>query len=314
MRLEDPMPALGVHSLDHFALEVPDLTEAADFFSAFGLDVRPEGDSAGLYTFGQPYRWAVLLPGARKRLHHLSFGIFAEDLARFRAQLKNSGIEPVDPPQGIDAQGLWVTDSDGVRVELRVAPKSSPAMKPSCEFVSSPPGEAGAPKRSAASRVRPTHLSHCLTFTRSVPRSIEFYTRVLGLKLSDRCGDDIAFLHGIHGSDHHLIAFARSEAPGLHHSAWCARSVNEIGLGAMQMAAKGYTQGWGMGRHVLGSNYFHYVRDPYGSHCEYTCDMDYIPAGLAWEARDHAPEDAFYVWGPNPPPDWTRNREAETNS
>lgn len=308
------MAPLGVHSLDHFSLEVPDLAEAADFFRAFGLDVRPEGDSAELYTFGQPHRWAVLLPGARKRLHHLSFGVFPEDLPRVRAQLENVGIRPADPPRGIATEGLWLADPDGVRVGLRVAPKSSPSMKPACEFMSSPAGEAGAPKRSAAPKVQPTHLSHCLTFTRSVPRSIGFYTRVLGLKLSDRCGDDIAFLHGIHGSDHHLIAFARSEAPGLHHSAWCTRSVNEIGLGAMQMAAKGYTEGWGMGRHVLGSNYFHYVQDPYGSHCEYTCDMDYVPAGYAWVAQDHAPEDAFYVWGPNSPPDWTRNREAEVGA
>jgi catechol 2,3-dioxygenase len=205
-----------------------------------------------------------------------------------------------------------VIDPDGVPIEIRVAPKYSPATKPQCEFVSSPEGEPGAPKRSAAPPVRPTRLSHCLTFTRSVPRSIEFYTRGLGLKLSDRCGDDIAFLHGIHGSDHHLVAFARSEAPGLHHSAWTTRSINDIGLGAMQMAEKGYAGGWGMGRHVLGSNYFHYVRDPWASHCEYTCDMDYIPPGYAWTAHDHAPEDAFYIWGPKPPEGWTVNKEAES--
>ena len=150
-----------------------------------------------------------------------------------------------------------------------------------------------------------------LTFTRDVSRAIDFYTRALGLGLSDRCGDDIAFLHGIHGSDHHLIAFARADAPGLHHCAWDVRSVNEVGLGAMQMAGQGYRAGWGLGRHVLGSNYFHYVRDPWGSHCEYTCDMDYIPAGHAWEAHDHPPEDAFYIWGPAPPKDWTVNHEAE---
>jgi len=304
-------PELGVHSLDHFALEVPDLDEAARFFRAFGLDVRTQGDTLGLYTFGQPHRWAMVLPGERKRLHHLSFGAFAADLPRFRAQLESSGIEPGNPPKGIDAPGLWVTDPDGIKIEICVAPKGSPATKPPCEFVSSPGGRPGAPKRSAAPLVKPTRLSHCMTFTRNVPRSIEFYTRALGLKLSDRCGDDIAFLHGIHGSDHHLIAFARSEAPGLHHSAWTARSVNDIGLGAMQMAAKGYTQGWGLGRHVLGSNYFHYVRDPWASHCEYTCDMDYIPSGCVWEAQDHAPEDAFYIWGPAPPNDWTVNHEAE---
>jgi hypothetical protein len=77
------------------------------------------------------------------------------------------------------------------------------------------------------------------------------------------------------------------------------------------MARKGFGEGWGLGRHVLGSNYFHYVRDPWGSYCEYSCDMDYIPAGSEWDADDHKAEDAFYVWGPNPPADFAINKEVE---
>lgn len=301
---------LGAHSLDHFALEVPDLEEAARFFTAFGLDVQREAQGLGLYSVGNAHRWAMLLPGPSKRLHHLSFGVFAPDLPRFRSLLEEQRIQRIDPPPGIESRGLWVKDPDGLRIEIIAAPKSSPSMKPDCEFVSARAGQVGAPKRSAAPTVHPRRLAHCLTFTRDVARSIDFYTRVLGLKLSDRCGEAIAFLHGIHGSDHHLIAFARSNAPGLHHCAWDVRSVDEIGLGAMQMAQAGYASGWGLGRHVLGSNYFHYVRDPWSSYCEYTCDMDYVPSGSTWNAQDHAPEDAFYIWGPEPPRDWTVNREA----
>ena len=32
--------ALGIHSLDHFVLTVPDLAQAQAFHKAFGLDVR----------------------------------------------------------------------------------------------------------------------------------------------------------------------------------------------------------------------------------------------------------------------------------
>ena len=48
----------------------------------------------------------------------------------------------------------------------------------------------------------------------------------------------------------------------------------------------GYAAGWGFGRHVLGSNYFHYVRDPWGSYCEYSAGMDYVPCGVNWEPTD----------------------------
>ena len=94
-------------------------------------------------------------------------------------------------------------------------------------------------------RTRPRRLSHVLMFTTDVRKAIEFYTRVLGMRLSDHSSDNIAFLHGIHGSDHHMIAFARSNAPGHHHFSWDVGSVDEIGAGAMHMLDKGFTKGWG---------------------------------------------------------------------
>jgi catechol 2,3-dioxygenase len=139
---------------------------------------------------------------------------------------------------------------------------------------------------------------------------VRCYADALGLRLSDEAGGVIAFMHGIHGSDHHLLAFAKSDAPGYHHSSWDVASVNDIGLGAAHMADKGYSKGWGIGRHVVGSNYFHYVADPWGSWSEYGTDIDYIPADQDWTAASYLPHDAFKVWGPEPPPDFVRNTEA----
>jgi hypothetical protein len=78
----------------------------------------------------------------------------------------------------------------------------------------------------------------------------------------------------------------------------------------MQMAARGHTRGWGPGRHIIGSNYFWYVQDPWGSFAEFSADIDYVPAGTRWNASDHPPEDAFYLWGPDPPADFVKNYEA----
>ncbi len=195
-------------------------------------------------------------------------------------------------------------------LEIRAAEKCSPNAKPVLDHPPSLSGIANAPPRSAAPFVRPKRLAHVLTFTRDVPTTLNFYIGVLGLKLSDRSGDMLGFVHAIHGSDHHIIAFLKSDAPGLHHLSWDAGSVQAIGLGAMQMAAKGYGSGWGLGRHVLGSNYFHYIRDPWNSWCEYACDIDYIPADVDWQAGDHPGEDSFYVWGPEPPKDFAVNYEA----
>lgn len=110
--------------------------------------------------------------------------------------------------------------------------------------------------------VQPRALSHLLFFSADVPRMIAFNTEVLSLRLSDRSDDIVAFMHSPHGSDHHLVALAKSHAAGLHHSSWEVGSLDEVGSGAEQMRAAGFDRGWGLGRHVLGSNYFHYVRDP----------------------------------------------------
>jgi catechol 2,3-dioxygenase-like lactoylglutathione lyase family enzyme len=219
------------------------------------------------------------------------------------------GIKRLDPPPGCLSEGLWFHDCDGTLLEIKAAPKSSPNEKNVVVHPSSPPGIRCAPLRGAASAVRPRRLAHILVFTRDIRRAIGFYTEVLGLRLSDEAGV-VAFLHGIYGSDHHMIAFAKSDAPGFHHCSWDVESAHQVGLGAMQMADEGYTAGWGLGRHVLGSNYFHYVRDPWGSYSEYSSDMDFIPVDMDWKAESYAPENGFYLWGPQPPPDFALNHEA----
>jgi catechol 2,3-dioxygenase-like lactoylglutathione lyase family enzyme len=302
---------LGVHSTDHFGLVVPDLAVAQKFYESFGLDVREESNNIGLYTYGSDHRCAVISEGSAKRLNYLSFGVFEDDFERFKVHVEKLGHRLVDPPRGSNSNGLWLHDHDGVLIELRVAAKTSPDTKSPSINVSCPAGMRGTTGRLGASPVRPRRMAHVLCFSTNIPGAINFYGRALGLRMTDRVSDGICFFHGIHGSDHHVLAFAKSNAPGLHHCSWDVGSIEEIGRGAMQMADRGYSRGWGLGRHVLGSNYFHYVRDPWGSHSEYSSGVDYIPADCDWNAKDHPPEDAFYVWGPNPPDDFIHNYEAD---
>ena len=301
---------LGVHSLDQFHFVVPDLKPAEHFYSEFGLDVSALGNGLSIATRGNAHVWGTIGEGPRKKHQYISFGAFEDDIERFAKRLQDMRITRIDPPPGLDSNGLWLRDHDGNLVEIAVKPKTSPNEKSKFSAISTGPGERGAPFRSTMKRTYPRRLAHILMFTRDVPKAIDFYTRVLGLRLSDHSGDNIAFLHEIHGSDHHMIAFARSNAPGHHHFSWDVGSVDEIGGGAMHMLGKGYDKGWGLGRHVLGSNLFHYVRDPWGSYSEYSADIDYVPADCDWNAGDHPPEDSFYAWGPNVPDDFVHNYEA----
>jgi catechol 2,3-dioxygenase-like lactoylglutathione lyase family enzyme len=294
----------AVHSLHRFVFTVPDLDEAARFYTAFGLDVRREGQRLDLYTFGHPHRWGSIHRAAGpKKLQYLSFAAYPEDIEALKRHVDSLGVTRADAHPLADEPGFWLRDPEGIAVQVLVAEKVSPDTREASTPRAIPAGKGAAPSRSTAGQVRPRRLSHILIFSSDVLRSARFYSDSVGLRLSDSSADVIAFLHGAHSSDHHMLAFAKSEGPGLHHSSWVVPDVDEVGLGMEQMTAQGYTEGWGVGRHVIGSNYFRYIRDPWGSFAEYSAGIDFIPADVEWQAADHPLADSFYVWGP-PPPDY----------
>ena len=300
---------LGIHSIDHFAIQVPDLEVARSFYDDFGLDVREEGNELGLYVQGQAHRCARVTAGAAKRLSYISFGAYADDMPRFEQRLQELGVKRTDPPAGLESNGIWFRDPWGVLLEIKVAEKSTPTEKAQVTSTVVGPNQRGAYIRAETPRIRPRRFSHMLIFTPDPMAAIRFYSQAVGLRLSDEAGGAVAFMHGVHGSDHHLLALAPSSAPGLHHSSWDVSGTNEVGLGAMQMADKGHSRGWGLGRHVLGSNYFHYVRDPWGSYAEYSAEIDYVPVDQDWPEGHWDAENGFYLWGPVPPEDFVVNYE-----
>src|SRR5207244_4020085 len=59
--------------------------------------------------------------------------------------------------------------------------------------------------RDAGLGARPRRLGHVLLFTGDLERQLDFYTRVLGMKLTDRSRQVIVFLRCT--TDHHNLAF-----------------------------------------------------------------------------------------------------------
>ncbi|WP_375197612.1 VOC family protein [Sphingobium sp.] len=301
---------LGVHSIDHFAVEVPDLEAARTFYTLFGLEVRDRNGKLELYAAGNPHRWGVLSQGAdTKRLRHLSFGIYPDEVDAFAAHLDSCGVTRIDAPEGAETDGIWFAGFDGLPINVRAADKATPSEKSHFTFTSAAPGQSGAIPNSKAPKVHPRRLSHFAIFTTDVNAAIDFYEKTLGLRLSDKSEPAVAFLHGVHGSDHHLLALVLSDRRGMHHNSWDVGSVMEVGLGGATMARAGYGPNWGVGQHVLGANYFYYVRDPWGSFSEYSADIDFIPHDVDWPAANHAPEDSMFLWGPDPFPEFIQNTE-----
>ena len=303
---------VAVHSVDQVVFTVPDIAPAVAFYTAFGMDVRHHNQQVDLYTHGHPHCWMkVVANGAPKALAFITFGIFAEDEAAFRQRIAALGIGCAAHPLAT-RPGIWLKSPDGVMMQLVVAAKVSPSAKSPANPLPGPArGTAKAPARSAVAQVLPRWLSHVLLFSPDVLGMITFCETVLGLRLSDRSVDLVAFMHTPHGSDHHLFAFVKSEAAGLHHTSWDVGSLDDVGKGSEQLRNAGYHDGWGVGRHVLGSNYFYYAKDPWGSFAEYSFDIDFVPAQPDWVSGSYAPEDSFYLWGPAVPEWFVINTEAQ---
>jgi hypothetical protein len=306
--------AIAIHSLARFVTTVPDLDAAEAFHRDFGLDVRRTGSRLDLHTYGgPPTPWATIHHAAgRKTLQYLSFACFEDDLDSIASRAASLGVARIAPHPLGEPGGLWFASPDGWPVQVVVGEKTTPDHPSIPPAMPAPLRDAGrSPLRSMVKVVRPRRLSHVLLFSPDPPRLWGFLQSVLGLRMSDHSGGGIAFLHGAHGGDHHLVAVVMSEGPGLHHCSWDVASVDEVGLGMEQMLKAGHTEGWGVGRHVLGSNYFYYARDPFGGYNEYSFDIDHIAADVDWPAGDHAPEDSFYVWGPQVPPYFVVNTEID---
>jgi len=306
-----------VTNLQHIALAVPNPDDGVQFYGDLGLDAEVRGNQATLRCRGRDQDQIVLTEGPQRRLQHICLGSSPSRFAALQARVE-AATELVDAPKGSDVDGIWCLDPDGIALNL-IAADPTPSLggpettvRAEAPAINTPGHFARIGDRAAPPRGRHNHprrLGHMLQFTRDLNSKIKFYTEVLGMRLADRVGNGLAWLYCEGGSDHHVMAFAASDAPGLHHLSFELGDVDEVGQTGMQMLEKGHRDGWGFGRHVIGSNYFHYIRDPWMGLAELYCDMDYIPADMDWQPRDWPEEDSFYAWGPDAPEDFAANYE-----
>jgi catechol 2,3-dioxygenase-like lactoylglutathione lyase family enzyme len=307
------MPVLG--SL-YFALEVPSLEEGIKFYTDAGFEMTRDGDTVRFNCAGQDRESIVLIGGAaKKKLHHIA--LRAGDLGEIAAKVPAAGGKVEAAPKGFEGEGsVWVRDPHGMLIRLIDRPKDAPlAQVPVFEI--NAPGRLVRNRRSAMlpsakyPPARPQRLGHILVFTPDVLRSVAFMTGTLGMGLADRVEDVLAFCCARKDSDHHVVAFAKSPDIGFHHASFQVSDPDEVGRGGRALVEKAGKGDWGFGRHTIGSNFFHYIQDPWGSWFEYYSDMDYIDDHALWTPTNYGMEDALASWGPVVPHDFVHNYEAE---
>ncbi|KAH7037078.1 LOW QUALITY PROTEIN: Glyoxalase/Bleomycin resistance protein/Dihydroxybiphenyl dioxygenase [Microdochium trichocladiopsis] len=139
--------------------------------------------------------------------------------------------------------------------------------------------------------------------------TFNWYTSLINLVPTDavfnpETGKDVTcFMHidlGPIYTDHHsfFLGVSPNGKPAfVHHSSYEVNDTDTQALGHKWLYEKGYTNCWGIGRHVLGSQVFDYWFDTTGNIVEHYADGDLVNQDTAFTRSPEGP-DSLYIWGP----------------
>ena len=275
--------------IHHVCLRTSDLATAAQRWSVqFGLTIRElTPERARLACAYEPYSLELVqsdVPGADHTGYELARGVTLEDAG---ARLDGLGVV-----YEFDGGALRLRDPDGHGVEL-LAYEPDPNPRPAI-----------ARSTTTLGGFHPRKLGHVNSLTGRLPEMVEFYCDVLGLRVTDRLGDEGTWLHL--GADHHTVALVGKGYYHFHHLAFELTDWGELRVALDHLAQHGRWLAWGPVRHALGQNLAAYVRIP-EEECmvELYSDMEQLSA-------DHEPREwpdnahSSNTWGILPPRSYFR--------
>jgi catechol-2,3-dioxygenase len=283
------MPVVDVKHISHIALKAQDVERQAVFYTQMVGLGETERDSAGRVYLrcNANHHSVVLVPSTEPELDHFALDVGSPAALELAASaLAREGIAYETEGAGELGQGacLRLRDPDGFVLELlgemgQVAPGYGPRA------------------------VQPRKLGHITLLVEDCKRSAEFYSEILGFRVSDWMED--LFLWMRCNPDHHGLAFAKADRSALHHFAFEVLDFSYLARQADHLMNNGYTLLYGPGRHGPGNNQFEYFRDPESNLIEFTCDVQQIWDDATYEPGTWSSQGLWINrWGPNPPDDF----------
>ncbi|WP_263247056.1 VOC family protein [Saccharopolyspora rosea] len=271
MRLQPTEPVARLRALRSVSLRTENFADSAEFYrEIWGLTpVETDRDAAWLRGTGSEHHIVELRRSERNGLGKIAFALGTPaEVDEAGRRLSALGVPmPVEPgrlDQIGGGYGLRFVDPEGRLVEL------------SCDVeavvTQDPDGLPAVPRK----------VAHVVLNTVDIDAACEFYTRVLGMRISDWSEHQMAFLRC--NADHHVIAFNQAEWTSVNHVAYEMPSMDHFMRGIGRLKHHGITPLWGPGRHGPGSNTFSYFADPAGLVCEYTSDVAQVDED-AWLCR-----------------------------
>jgi len=302
---------IPVRRLGHVTFETADVDhQIAHYTNVVGLTVSLREKEKAILATHLGEEVVVLERGDTPRCKALSLHVDPSvDLTTAARELSGKGIKSerrrdVTP----NMQDVLVfEDPNGTRVELF--------------------SESGRlPRKEASNGAAPIKLGHIAFMVRDAQQMVDFYTSMLGFRVSDWAGDFFAFLRC--GPDHHTVNFLRGDEQRLHHFAFELKDWAHVQKACDHFGEKDVEIVWGPGRHGIGHNIFVYHFDPEHRVVEFYTELDQMKDEAAgyFEPRPWHKDNpqrpkvwtdfkaARLTWGPPPTPAYSQTHSKHTPS
>jgi catechol-2,3-dioxygenase len=283
------MAIVNVKHVSHIALRVQNVEQQTQFYTHMVGLGETERDGAGhvYLRCNANHHAVILIPSSERGIDHYALDVGSPaELESAATALTRAGISYDMGKPGELGQGpsLRLRDPDGYVVEIiggitQVSPNYGPRA------------------------VQPRKLGHVTLTVDDCKRTAEFYSEVLGFRISDWVED--IFLWMRCNPDHHGLAFAKTGYVRMHHFAFEVVDFSYLARQAEHLMQHGYVLLYGPGRHGPGQNQFEYFRDPEGNLIEFMCDIQQIWDDTTYVPRVWSAKERWVnMWGPDGPADF----------
>jgi catechol 2,3-dioxygenase-like lactoylglutathione lyase family enzyme len=248
---------IQVRRLGHASFSTPDLEAQVAYYSeVLGLRVLDSDKDRAFLACRTGLEAIALERGPEVALRRLAFQVApGSDFSAMARALGERGIKS-ERRSGISpgiGEALVFTDIKGTLIELF----------DDYQFAADDGGQAV---------ITPLKLGHVAYRVTDVQAVTEFYTDVLGFRVSDWRDTTFSFLRC--NTDHHTVNFVVDPVAQLHHIAFEVKDWPEIHRASDFLAKNNIRLVWGPARHIIGHNIAAYHRNSDNVRVELFCEMD----------------------------------------
>lgn len=291
------------------------LETASEYYQDFGLDLMEKKEDRILFRGNSSDLPCWSLEKA-DRDFLIGLGIYIHSLEDFEKLKSIPNAEFRQNGRINSFPCVTIFDPSGLPVDVIYVPKEITEISDkSTKELWNSPGKSlrkNLPRPYDSSPAKIIRLGHAVFFKQEFLKNASWYCETFGMIPSDiqilpqSKEPVIVFLRFDRGdilSDHHSIVIASGITDSLEHCAFELEDLDEVAKGREWLLENGHRPGWGIGRHLLGSQIFDYHRDPSGMLVEHYADGDKfdssVPTGIHLINRK-----SLYQWGEDMPKDF----------